>query len=244
MFELLPAVRSNRTAAASPQTEPPAPPALVGGGDGLHHAEADDQPHVGSSDKDIWAAGNDGIMLHWDSKVWRRISVPTGNNLLAIWGSSDKDVWAVGDGGVVIRWDGTSWSRSTTPVPDTAAINDIWGTSGSNIWAVGDRGVIIQYNGSAWGAFSLPSINNLLTVWTPSTTDGWIGGDLGILLRWDGSAWSEQPSNSTLPYVHIRGTSPSKVWAAKQNYEVWTFDGSKLGPPVPRLYRGSLLDDR
>ncbi len=195
----------------------------------------------GSGDKDIWGAGPDGLMLHWDGKVWRRIAVPTGNNLLAIWGSSDKDVWAVGEGGVVIRYDGTSWSRSTTPVPDTAALNDIWGTSGSNIWAVGDRGVIIQFNGSAWGAFSLPAINNLLTVWAASTTDAWIGGDLGMLLRWDGSSWQEQPSNSTLAYLHIRGTAPNRVYAARKDVDLQFFDGTKwarlsAGIPATRLW--------
>jgi hypothetical protein len=181
----------------------------------------------GASDKDVWGAGNGGMMVHWDGKVWRRIAVPTGNDLQAIWGASDKDVWAVGDAGVVIHWDGTSWARITSPVPDSAALNDVWGTSGSNVWAVGDRGVILQYNGSAWGAFSLPSINNLLTVWTGSTTDGWIGGDLGMLLRWDGTAWSEVASGSATPWMHIRGTASNKVWATKQNNEVWSFDGTK-----------------
>ena len=181
----------------------------------------------GASDKDVWGAGNGGMMVHWDGKVWRRIAVPTGNDLLSIWGASDKDVWAVGDAGVVIHWDGTSWTRTTTPIPDSASLNDVWGTSGSNVWAVGDRGVIIQYNGSAWGAFTLPSINNLLTVWTASTTDGWIGGDLGMLLRWDGTAWSEVASGSATPWLHIRGTASNKVYAAKQNSEIWVFDGSK-----------------
>ena len=32
----------------------------------------------GSSEKDVWAAGNEGMMLHWNGKVWRRISIPTG----------------------------------------------------------------------------------------------------------------------------------------------------------------------
>ncbi|MBL9004597.1 MAG: hypothetical protein JNJ46_10140 [Myxococcales bacterium] len=181
----------------------------------------------GSSDKDVWAAGNDGNMIHWDGKAWRRIAVPTGNDLLGIWGASDKDVWAVGEAGVVIHWDGSAWSRVTSPVPDSAALNDVWGTSGNNIWAVGDRGVVMQYNGSAWGAISLPQINNLLTVWASGTSDAWIGGDLGLLLRWDGSSWSEVASGSAAAYVAIRGTASNKVWASKQNREVWIFDGTK-----------------
>ncbi len=211
-----------------PQTEPVAPPRLT----------ADDRSDFtinkpvirgmwGSSDKDVWAAGEEGMMLHWDGKIWGRVSVPTGGDLLAIWGASDKDIWAVGEAGVVIRWDGSAWSRVTTPVPDSATLNDVWGTSGSNVWAVGDRGALIQFNGSAWGATNLPIINNLLTVWAASTTDAWIGGDLGLLLRWDGAAWSGVPSGSSQPFVHIRGTASNKVWAAKQNQEIWTFDGSK-----------------
>jgi hypothetical protein len=158
----------------------------------------------GSSDNDVWAAGNDGNMLHWNGKAWRRIAVPTGNDLLGIWGASDKDVWAVGEAGIVIHWDGTAWTRVTSPVPDSAALNDIWGSSASNIWAVGDRGVLVQYNGSAWGAFSLPAINNLLTVWSNST--------------------------NASAFFAIRGTASNKVWAAKQNREIWQFDGTKWSP--------------
>jgi hypothetical protein len=181
----------------------------------------------GSGEKDVWAAGNEGMMLHWNGKTWRRIAVPTGVDLQGIWGASDKDIWAVGDAGVVIHWDGRVWGRVTTPVPDTAALNDIWGTSGSNIWAVGDRGVVIQYNGSGWGAYDMPAINNLLTVWTPSTSDGWIGGDLGMLLRWDGTNWNEVQSSSAAHYLHIRGVSANRVYAAKQGNEIWQFDGTK-----------------
>ena len=181
----------------------------------------------GSSDKDVWAVGDDGMMLHYDGAIWGRVPVPTGSDLLAVWGASDKDIWAVGDAGVVIHWDGTLWSRVTTPVPDSAALNDIWGTSGNNIWAVGDRGALIQFNGSAWGAHHLPIINNLLTVWTPSTTDGWIGGDVGLLLRWNGTTWTGVQSGNSTAFVHIRGTAANKVYAAKQNHEVLTFDGSK-----------------
>jgi hypothetical protein len=120
-----------------------------------------------------------------------------------------------------------AWSRVTTPVPDTAALNDVWGTGGSNVWAVGDRGALIQFNGSAWGAYNLPIINNLLTVWTPSSTDGWIGGDLGLLLRWNGTTWVGVQSGSSQAFVHIRGLAANKVYAAKQNSEIWTYDGSK-----------------
>ena len=181
----------------------------------------------GSSDKDVWAAGNNGNMIHWDGKAWRRIAVPTGNDLLGIWGASDKDVWAVGEAGVVIHWDGTAWSRVTSSVPDSSALNDVWGSSGSNIWAVGDRGVVIQYDGTAWGAHSLPQINNLLTVWASGSSDAWIGGDLGLLLHWDGTGWAEVASGSATAFNTIRGTASNKIWATKQNRDVWTYDGMK-----------------
>ena len=73
------------------------------------------------------------------ARAWGRIAVPTGVDLMAIWGASDKDIWAVGEAGVVIHWDGTSWSRTTTPVPDSATLNDVWGraavTSGPSVTA-------------------------------------------------------------------------------------------------------------
>jgi hypothetical protein len=181
----------------------------------------------GSGDKDIWGVGQGAMSVHWDGKVWRRIAVPTGSNLLSVWGSSSTDVWAVGEGGTMLHWDGTRWSRVTTPAPDSAALNDIWGVSASNVWAVGDNGVVLRYDGSSWAMVPIPSINNLLTVWAVSSTDAWIGGDLGMLLRWDGSTWNEMQSNGATPIVHIRGVSSTKVWLAKNNYEIQLWDGTK-----------------
>ncbi len=119
----------------------------------------------GSSDKDVWGVGQGAVVVHWDGKAWQRIAVPTGNNLLAVWGSSDKDVWAVGEGGVVIHFTGSRWARVTTPVPDSAALNDVWGTADDDVWAVGDTGVTTHPDGSSWSSVSLPAITNLLTVW-------------------------------------------------------------------------------
>ena len=119
----------------------------------------------GSSDKDVWGVGQGAIVVHWDGKAWQRIAVPTGNNLLAVWGSSDKDVWAVGEGGVVMHWTGSRWARVTTPVPDSAALNDVWGSASDDVWAVGENGTIVHWNSFGWSKFDSGTTQTLRSIW-------------------------------------------------------------------------------
>lgn len=45
---------------------------------------------------DVWAAGDQGTLLHWDGKAWTKTPSPTTSDLYALWGASKGDVWAVG----------------------------------------------------------------------------------------------------------------------------------------------------
>src|SRR5262249_27125971 len=52
----------------------------------------------GSSASDVWAVGDNGLLMRFNGTSWKRFANPAGTNvdMLAVWGSSANNVWAVG----------------------------------------------------------------------------------------------------------------------------------------------------
>jgi photosystem II stability/assembly factor-like uncharacterized protein len=57
----------------------------------------------GRSEKDVWAVGQHGTLLHWDGAHWRWRDSGTDEKLHAVWGAPGGETWIVGHGGVLLR---------------------------------------------------------------------------------------------------------------------------------------------
>lgn len=100
----------------------------------------------GSSNADVWIAGDNGMLRHWtDGAATALIEAPTERALHGLWGTGPSDVWAVGDAGTVLHFDGTSWSTSVLSLPEGTRPNlyAIWGSSTDDVWIAGD-GVVLR----------------------------------------------------------------------------------------------------
>ncbi len=182
----------------------------------------------GSSSNDVWAVGDQGIVLHFNGTSWRRFIVSgVASRLLAIWGTSASNVWAVGEGGTMMRWNGRAWSRYTPMMLSTRVhYNDVYATSANDVWFAGDDGTIGRYDGTTDSV--LPSLagNNLLTIWGSSPSNVFIGGDLGMVLRWDGTTLSDLSTDFLVATTRIRGSSASTLWRTTNNKDVQVWNGS------------------
>lgn len=97
----------------------------------------------GTSDRSIWAVGQEGTILHWDGLRWRQQISDTSAGLTGVWGTSDSDVWAVGYFGTVVHWDGMSWQRSSSGTMKD--LHGVWTAGASSaVWAVGSGGMILK----------------------------------------------------------------------------------------------------
>jgi hypothetical protein len=56
----------------------------------------------GSSASDVFAVGDDGVIVHFDGSQWTSTK-PTGKGLIGVWGFSPGDVFAVGEGGTILH---------------------------------------------------------------------------------------------------------------------------------------------
>ena len=56
------------------------------------------------NDKNIWAAGNEGTVLHFNGNKWEREKIATEENLFDIKFSADNEGWAAGENGSVFHY--------------------------------------------------------------------------------------------------------------------------------------------
>src|SRR6185436_2340221 len=110
----------------------------------------------GASATDVFAAGAQGHVYHYDGVLWTWMGgVPTDKDLSALWGRGAGDLYAVGsnaagDSGVILHFDGTAWQveRDSLPMGLTA----LWG-AGAELWAAGLNGALYHKSGAGdWTA--------------------------------------------------------------------------------------------
>lgn len=103
----------------------------------------------GTSGDDLWLAGTNGSIRHWDGKAMSTIEVETvlrDRALYAVAGTSGTDVWFVGDEAVVLHWDGQKLTR--IPVGGLhgrrPTLRGIWvSPTSDHVWIVGD-GMLLE----------------------------------------------------------------------------------------------------
>ncbi|HEY2030225.1 MAG TPA: hypothetical protein VGH20_13555 [Myxococcales bacterium] len=187
----------------------------------------------GSSTSDVWTAGDDGVLLHFDGTAWSRSPAVTTQSLRALFGTGPSDVWATGDGGTLLHWNGSGWSASE---PGTQAnLLAVWATAGYAV-AVGAGGTIVENTGSGWVAASSGTTTDLAAVWGRSSGEVYAAGP-SIAVR-KLSAWSPilqfpVPAfpGTTLDALGIFGKGASGVLidGGLWNGSVWT----RLVPSFP-----------
>jgi len=88
----------------------------------------------------LWAAGDDGTLVHFDGTEWHVEDSNTDAALHAVFGFSETDVWAAGDDGVLLHFDGEAWSR--VPIQGyRGGLRAIWGAAPDDVWIGGEGGM-------------------------------------------------------------------------------------------------------
>ncbi|MDQ8164836.1 MAG: hypothetical protein P3A28_03640 [Gemmatimonadota bacterium] len=64
----------------------------------------------GTKNADMWACGENGLMLHFDGATWTPVDLGTAQSLWAVLALSETDVYVVGGGGFAAHYDGSPTS--------------------------------------------------------------------------------------------------------------------------------------
>jgi hypothetical protein len=190
----------------------------------------------GSAWNDVFAVGEDGLILHYDGTAWQSMDSGTELTIKGVWGLSGSDVFAVGDEGLILHYDGHSWSPVASPWTEGSLLG-IWGLSADDLYAVGESGTILHFNGSSWTAYSSGTATDatgrstdFVCVWGSSAEDVWVGSFDGTMPHYDGTEWS-YPRSTTKPIFALSGTGPEDIFAvggyASFRTIILHYDGAK-----------------
>ncbi len=140
-------------------------------GNGLHAIN-------GTSDSDIWVAG-EGIVAHWNGAVWdRRRLTADGVTSFAIGVRGPKDVWiasGTNDQASVLHFDGTTW---TTSYPFAGSVfGGFSHGAGNRLFAIVNAGVLELATDGVWrpsaAGSSLLERGRFVDIWVTPSNDAW-----------------------------------------------------------------------
>lgn len=105
----------------------------------------------GSGPNDVWIAGYDGAVNHWDGKAWTEAMNLPKAHWLNMFGFGPKDVWLVGFEGMIYHYDGAKWSQ--VPSGTKVILWTVWGAAPNDVWVAGNDGTFLHWDGKAFNAY-------------------------------------------------------------------------------------------
>ncbi|QTA83005.1 CalX-like domain-containing protein [Desulfonema limicola] len=169
----------------------------------------------GSSKQDIFSAGWNGVIMHYDGKKWQHMETNTDAHFRSIWGSSPDNVFAVGNDGAVLHYNGKEWTMMDSGTD--MVLYDIWGSSGTNVFAVGGSsatgGIIIHYDGKKWTVVKNDLKDYLRSIWGVSADNIIAVGEKGQILHYNGIKWDFMDSSNKTTLKGIWGSSENNYFA-------------------------------
>jgi hypothetical protein len=192
------------------------------------------------SDADVWAAGERGVLVHWDGATLKRFDSGVEDTLETLWAAGPDDVWAAG-GRSLVHVEGTKVWR----MPRGGAFTlDVQGSGASDVWLLegvprkdaypgweGQR--LARFDGERWTASAsdapgrgFPASGRLVV---DSTNDAWLFGSK--IARWDGLSWVEQRVGflEGTFLSHVTRLADGTMLAAGGTHiqpQIWAWDGA------------------
>jgi len=174
----------------------------------------------GSSPTDIYAGGENNIILHYDGITWSLYRVPLLIGFQDVWGSSDTDVYALGPYGGIAHSDGSLWTDEGD-LPAITQAWSIWNSARDDVFVVGvegimtPKGTIRHYDGVTWTTMTIPvffgGVN--YAIWGTGSNDV-ITTARKTIIHYDGVTWSEMTVPPCIPSIRtIWGNSSTDVYA-------------------------------
>lgn len=195
---------------------------LVLSGSGAHHGDGStwrersfgsDRPldalFVAGPD-DVWAAGYEGRIAHWNGHAWTRAELPTVLDADDVDGTGPSDVWVVGEHGLVAHFDGLGWSVVSQGTANR--LEGVGGLAPNDVWVVGDH-ASLHFDGQTWSPGGLDGLAELeLEALGTSVGALFAVGADGAIRRYTSAGWAEEASGTT--------TKLEGVWASGADHAI------------------------
>jgi hypothetical protein len=152
----------------------------------------------GTSSQDVFAVGEDKLLLHHDGTSWTQMTTPgtVGDTVdfNDVWGTASDNVYIAGDFGTVLHYDGASWT-AVAGLPDNRHFVRMWGPSDQEVYALGSNSTVAYFDGSVWsvlmnGGTGYGSVRDM---WFPTPDDIAVTFGASVLRGYRGASVIAQP---------------------------------------------------
>ena len=136
----------------------------------------------GTGPDNVWAAGENGTILHWDGSTWAQQTTPTVTRLNTVFVLDAEQVWVGGNDGVLLRLvpDTGEWESVALSTDENIAA--IWASASDNVWlAAYDE--VWHFDGELWHRNREDLFRGISALWGNSTGNIWTVTRLGGRIR-------------------------------------------------------------
>ena len=178
---------------------------------------------AGDRADNIFVAGDDGAVFHFDGSHWQRETLGSKLNVHSLCMHGDQ-VFSVGWLGRICLRDDGQWkpmqggqNESTT---QNQPLFEIEASPDNTLWAVGDQGRVCQYDGSQWLEHVSGTSANLRSVLPLEDGRVLVGGLGGTVLEYRDDHWRAITTNTGCPIVSMAPLGENSVIAVGGEYDV------------------------
>jgi hypothetical protein len=154
-----------------------------------------------SSDHDVWVAGSNGKIFHYDGKIWKEGESKTTFTLCDIWGITKDNIYATGyppdrSSGIVLNYQGEKWETvNCNPLSVYSSFFSVWGTSARAVYTTDDWGIYSNIGGDWQFTSNLLMSVPIYHIRGTAKNDIFACGDWGALAHYNGSTWKTYGSD-------------------------------------------------
>lgn len=139
----------------------------------------------GENDRNVWAVGDRGVIVHWDGGPVQRVDSPSGEHLVTLDGWGPDDLYAAG-GPDLVHYDGRAWDLSGR-FPGEIVLDLLCAPDG-RLYLAGTMGVVYRED-DRWVTLPGPSV---------STGRIWLGPDQVVRVGDIGWVWRIDAASATV----------------------------------------------
>jgi hypothetical protein len=170
----------------------------------------------GRSRTDIYAVGNNGVILHYDGNAWQSQMSSVQNDLNAIWGN-ETDIYIVGDNGLILKREYQTWTPMTSGTDND--LMDIWGITENDVIVVGKKGTILRNTSGIWFEMASRTLATLNSVWG-TAGPVYSCGSGGKIMHFSDNQWAPVSSQT---FNNLNG-----IWGQSDNDLLYTVGDSGI----------------
>jgi hypothetical protein len=200
-------------------------------------AGATDLNSVIAIDDEVFVAGDDFLLLHFDGTAWSSFTATGASfqEFTVVVGARTNNVFALGRDRLMYRWNGTAWSDVTDTLFPTYHdfLSACTGVGGNGIVAGGTPHSpgpnLARFDGLAWTPLTQSSVAlvDYLDVWTRNADNAVAVGRSGAMVQRTAAGWQDVTHGLTTEDLNgVWGSGPSDIYAVGDEGTVLHGDGA------------------